>query len=94
LINFVQNLKSSKAMSVADLKNNLHRLVVNTDNERVLEDVHAYFIELAGHGDWWDKLTIEQQEMIKEGEKQALSGRLKPHHLVRERVGKLLSEQK
>ena len=53
---FVENLIK---MSTAQLKNDLHRLTVETDEPSVLEMVIAYFKKLR-HEEELDGLTVEQ----------------------------------
>jgi hypothetical protein len=45
-------------MSVLELKNDLHRLVVTTEDEVILENVRDYFLNLTSHEDWCDSYLI------------------------------------
>ena len=77
-------------MSVLELKNDLHRLVVNTEDEVILENVRAYVLNLPSHEDWWDKLRDTQQQLVNESIKQLDNGQTYTHQAVRERISKLL----
>ena len=51
-------------MSVAELKNDLHRLVVSTEDETILDYIRGYFLELTNEEDWWDRLSDNQMLQI------------------------------
>lgn len=80
-------------MSVLELKNDLHRLVVNTEDEIILENVRAYFLNLTSHEDWWDKLSDAQYQFVKDSIKQLDNGQISTHNVVREHVSKLLTDK-
>jgi hypothetical protein len=79
-------------MSVLELKNDLHRLVVTTEDEVILENVRAYFLNLTSHEDWWDKLPDVQQQLVNDSIKQLDNGQTSTHQAVRERISKLLNK--
>ncbi len=79
-------------MSVLELKNELHRLVVNTEDEIILENVRAYFLNLTSQEDWWDTLSEPQQSLVHDSIRQLDNGQTSTHQAVRERISKLLTK--
>jgi hypothetical protein len=51
------------------IKEELHQLVDKCDNEMLLEEAKA-LLETAKTGDWWDELTEEDKNLLKESEVQ------------------------
>jgi hypothetical protein len=55
-------------MNVAEIKSDLHRMVVETDDMNLLEKVRKIFAILKTDTvDWADMLTPEQMRMIEKG---------------------------
>ncbi|TAG99626.1 MAG: hypothetical protein EAZ16_14885 [Sphingobacteriales bacterium] len=79
-------------MSVLELKNELHRLVVNTEDENILERVRVYFSSLSDGSDWWETLSPNQKTVLETGLDQLDSGQKVNHHAVREKVNQLLKD--
>ena len=79
-------------MSVLELKNELHRLVVSTEDEIILENVRAYFVTLTSHEDWWDTLSDTQQQLVNDSISQLENGQTSTHQAVRARISKLLNK--
>ncbi|MCB0598417.1 MAG: hypothetical protein H6557_08625 [Lewinellaceae bacterium] len=77
-------------MSVAEIKNNLHRMVVETDDPEILAQIAALFASLLGEQDWWDFLSNEEKKKIERGEADAEAGRTAPYSQVKERVKDIL----
>jgi hypothetical protein len=80
-------------MSVAEIKNDLHKLVVNTENETILGYIRSYFLELVNEEDWWDKLSDKQKRQIQDSEAQIADGKTVTHQTVREKVKLLLAQK-
>ena len=57
-------------LNTLELKNDLHSLVSNTNDENVLFRVKEYFTELNTQEDWWHLLTPEQKKQVEIGTKQ------------------------
>ena len=77
-------------MSVAEIKNNLHRMVVETDDPEILAQIAALFASLLGEQDWWDLLSNEEKKKIELGEEDSEAGRSAPYSQVKERVKDIL----
>ncbi len=80
-------------MNTAELKSNLHKLVVETNDINILAKIKAYFEQLKNNDiDWWDTLPLNEQTKIKKGVEQLNEGKGIYHKNVKEKVDKLLSE--
>jgi len=80
-------------MSVAELKNNLHRMVVETDDPEILAQIAALFASLLGETDWWDSLSNEEKQRIEQGEADADAGRTVPYAQVKEKAKGILGNR-
>ena len=78
-------------MSVLELKNNLLRMVVETDDPLLLKQVIAIFATLRQEKDWWDLISEAEKQKIELGMKQAAEGKTVSHEVVRAEVQKILS---
>ncbi len=80
----------------AILKNELHRLVVETDNPQVLRQVKSIF-EILLHSDekedWWDILSEKEKMLVQKGLQELNNGERIPHHTVRQEINQLLGKQ-
>lgn len=56
-------------MSTAELKNYLHKLTVETDEDSILQMVVEYFelLKRKHEGDWWNSISNEEQRSIELG---------------------------
>lgn len=80
-------------MNTAELKSDLHRLIVETNDINVLFDIRQYFLKLkAKDVDWWDLISTEQKESIQKGIEQLEKGEGLAHQKVRQKVNKLLEK--
>ncbi len=82
-------------MSAAKIKNDLHRLIVETDDINILQKIKSVFGNLIKSGDemdWWDIISDEEKESIKKGLEQLENGGRLPHGKVREEINKLLKK--
>lgn len=81
-------------LTIHEIKNNLHRLVVETDDVSVLEKVQEYFGILKGNqADWWDALSANEVASVEKGLQQLDSGQRVPHEQVRRKVKQLLGKK-
>ena len=56
--------------NTADIKNYLHKLIVETDDFEVLSEVKNYFIKIKKTTDWWETISEEEKQDIELGLKQ------------------------
>ena len=80
-------------LTVSEIKNNLHRLIVETDDVSVLEKVQEYFGILKGKQvDWWDTLSVHEVASVEKGLRQLDNGERIPQEQVRQKVKQLLGK--
>jgi hypothetical protein len=78
-------------IDVADMKNNLHKFIVETDDIGVLSKVQAYFDILKyKQTDWWDLLSEKEIASVERGLQQLDKGQRIPHAKVKHKVDQLL----
>jgi hypothetical protein len=79
----------------AILKNELHRLVVQTDDMTVLSRVKKIFglmlEEGANEEDWWDELTEQEKTLIQRGLQQLDNGERIPNSQARLEINQMLA---
>lgn len=82
-------------MSTAELKNILHKLVVETDDNEVLLKVKEIFFALkSNETDWYDFISDDEKKLIEKGLYDAEHGKLFSHGEVREEVEKWIKKRK
>lgn len=80
--------------NTASLKNNLHKLIVETDDEAILSKVQAYFDTLKfTRSDWWDALSDAELEVIQRGIDQLNNGERILHDKVRGKAEHLIGRK-
>ncbi len=77
-------------MSALELKNNLLRMVIETDDPLLLKQVIALFATLRQEKDWWDLLSDAEKQKIELGMRQAAEGKIVSHEVVRAEVRQVL----
>lgn len=84
--NNVGKMKSN----TAEMKNYLHKLIVETDDESILYKVQAYFLTLKKKNiDWWDTISNQEKEIINLSLQQLENDEGIPHEEVKRKVDKL-----
>ena len=76
--------------SIADLKNDLHRMVVDTDDPEILEQIAFLFAAMRGDKSLWDTLSEAEQQEIQKGLDDLRAGRTKSNEEVRAKVRAIL----
>lgn len=80
--------------STADLKNYLHKLIAETDDENILSKVQAYFATLKSKNiDWWETISNQEQDAINIGLQQLENGEGIPHEKVKRKADNLLGRK-
>jgi hypothetical protein len=78
-------------ITISEIKNELHRLIVETDDIIILNRVQAYFSTLKDKQvDWWDSLSENEIASIERGVQQLDSGQGIPYDQVKEKANRLL----
>ncbi|MEM6698880.1 MAG: hypothetical protein AAF599_10820 [Bacteroidota bacterium] len=72
--------------TIATVKNNLHELVVNTQDAELLQKVEDYFRALVNGNDWWDELSHVERQLIQKGTDELGKVLGIPHNEVRQKV--------
>jgi hypothetical protein len=81
-------------MNTAELKNNLHKMIVETDDISILDKIQAYFITLRSKNiDWWDTLNETDKHTIETGINQLHEGHGIPYEQVKKRIHKTLDKK-
>lgn len=79
-------------MATLELKNNLLRMVAETDDPLILKQITALLASLREEADWWDLITEAEKKKIEEGMRQTASGNTVPHEAVRADANRLLGK--
>lgn len=80
-------------MNTAEIKNNLHKFIVETDDISILDKIQAYFTALKSKNiDWWEMISEYDKKNIESGLNQLAEGNKIPHYQVREKVSKLIGK--
>lgn len=78
----------------SEIKDNLYKLIVETDDEVLLNKVTAYFNSLkCAKADWWDTVSAQEKEAISIGLRQLDNGDRIPHCDVKTKADKLLGRR-
>ncbi len=77
-------------MSTADLKNDLIKVIVNTDDVSFLRQIRDFFKKHQVTTDWWDEISDYEKEMIEIGAKEIEEGKVVRHEEVRAEINKML----
>ena len=81
-------------MNTTDIKNDLHKLIIETQDEGILNKVHAYFTTLQSKKiDWWELTTVEEKKAIYKSQQQLKNGKGISHEEVKQKVDKLLGRK-
>ncbi len=81
-------------MNAADIKNDLQKFIVETEDEGILKKVHAYFTTLQSKKiDWWELTTVEEKKAIYKSQHQLKNGKGLSHEEVKQKVDKLLGRK-
>ena len=79
-------------MCVAQLRNDLIKLVVTVEDKDFLQQMIALFRSHEKGEDWWDELSKEELELIKIGMAELEAGQGIPYEQVRVEIDRLLQK--
>jgi len=80
--------------NTAEIKNYLHKLIVETDDVNILRKMQTYFTTLKGQDvDWWHTISEQEKESIDIGLKQLENGESISHEEVKHKVNSLLGRK-
>jgi hypothetical protein len=77
-----------------EIKENLQRLISETEDEEILGKVHSYLTTLQSSNiDWWELTTVQEKETIYESIGQLKDGKGISHNEVKKKADKLLGRK-
>ncbi len=82
-------------MSTLALKDSLHRLVVETEDDMLLQQVQLFFLSLKEKKeskDWWLTISNQEKALINKGLDDSKNGRRVSHEVARQEINKLLGK--
>lgn len=79
-------------MTTAEIKNNLHRMVVETDDPVILEQIIALFATLKEEKNWADAISKREQILIEKGRKDMAEGKTVSRSEIKAQTRQILSE--
>jgi hypothetical protein len=80
-------------MSTLALKDALHRLVIDTEDDMLLQQVQLFFLSLKEKRetkDWWLTINEKEKALINKGLEDAKHGRRVSHEVARQEINQLL----
>jgi predicted transcriptional regulator len=80
-------------MSTAELKSNLHKLIVETDDINILIKIQDIFTALRSESTQGDALSDYEKQMIEQGLKDIEQGNIIPHQDVKDLFKKWVNEK-
>ena len=81
--------------TIAEIKNELHRLVVETEEQEVLIQIRFIFEQMKERNtqiDWYETLSIAKKKSLEIGMQQLASGQRIAHTEVRKEINQLLGK--
>ena len=78
-------------MSVLEIKNDLHRMVVETEDPEILAQIAFLFAALREEKELWSTLSEKEKRQIQKGLEDLRAGRTKTHEEVRAKVHAILN---
>jgi hypothetical protein len=79
-------------MTTIELKNDLLRMIAETDDPAKLQLLLEWFGIIREEKDWWLEISERERQLILEGRKQLADGEGIPHEQVRAKVKRLLQD--
>lgn len=81
-------------MNAAELKNYLHKFIVETNDVKVLKQVKEYLLSLsAKNSDWYDDLSKEEKRAIDKGLNDLKKGKTHSSEDVRKSIRKRIENK-
>lgn len=77
-------------MTIAEIKNDLHRMVVETNDKTLLEHIALLFAQLREEKDWESVITEREKILIEKGRQDLLAGRTVTRATIRKDAEEIL----
>lgn len=81
-------------MTIEEIKNDLHRMVVETTDRALLEHIALLFAQLREEKDWTAVISEQEKIVLEKGRQDMLAGRTVSRDTIRKDVAELLSASK
>jgi hypothetical protein len=79
-------------MTVLEIKDNLHRMVVETDDQAILEQIAFLFAALRDENNLWDAMSDAEKKQIRHGIEDIKNNKITTHEEVRASVRAILGK--
>ncbi len=80
-------------MTIAEIKNDLHRMVVETDDRALLEHIALLFAQLREEKNWKSVITEREKILIEKGRQDLLAGKVVSRETIRKDVKEIFSQK-
>lgn len=78
----------------SEIKNNLQKMITETDDEIILSKVQAYFATLKSKNtDLWDTISYHEKNVVNTGLEQLEKGEVIPHEKVKMKVDQIFGRK-
>lgn len=79
-------------LTTAEIKNDLHRMVVETEDRLILEAIVALFASLREEKNWADTISLREKSLLENGLKDMAEGKLVARSAVQTQSRQILSK--
>lgn len=79
-------------MSASEVKLNLLKLILETEDTEILEELTAYFRALRSKSDWWKEISDKEKALVKTGLDQLERGEGIPYESIKSKARQLLGK--
>ncbi len=80
-------------MTIAEIKNDLHRMVVETDDRALLEHIALLFAQLREEKNWKSVITEREKILIEKGRQDLLAGKVVSRETISKEVKEIFSQK-
>ena len=81
-----------EVITTAEIKNDLHRMVVETEDRMILEAIAALFASLREEKNWADMISQRENSLLEKGRKDMAEGKLVARSTVQAQTRQILSK--
>jgi len=81
-----------ETLTTAEIKNDLHRMVVETEDRMILEAIVALFANLREEKNWADTISLREASLLEKGRRDMMEGKLVARSAVQEQTRQILSK--
>ena len=81
-----------EVITTAEIKNDLHRMVVETEDRMILEAIAALFASLREEKNWADTISQPEKSLLEKGRKDMAEGKLVARSAVQAQTRQILSK--